>query len=575
MKTKALESPAERRERLEARFPAWQPRTLSQTLDAAAATEYGERPFIITDERSYTYREVQSWSQRLASGLIARGVRAGDHVALFMANYPEFIALKFAIARAGAVAIPINYLLRQHELSYVLEQSDSTVLVIMDRFRDRDHLADIDAIIPGWEAGGGGARAPMLREVWVFSAAGSVRSGARNLERLAASSNAESEAELKRREAASDPQFRSDVIYTSGTTGRAKGVMLTHDMICRVAYASAYWRAFEDGRRFIFAMPMYHVFGYIECLIASMFVGGAVIPQLAFEPEKFLQAAERHRASDIACVPMMTQKLIETACTQGFDPSHIIAVFNSGGVNPPGIWQEIREILGAKEIATGYGMTETSATTTCTRPEDSDDLLLTTNGRLKLCGAAGDPSLDGRLAIYKTIDPHTGADLPWGARGELMVHGPIVTKGYYNKPEETREAITADGWLHTGDVGTINASGDLVLLGRIKETYRCGGEMVMPKEIEDLLNQHPLIAQTLVVGIPDTKMGEVGCVCVVTNSDQRPAPQELIDLCAARLAKFKVPRHVIFIGAEEVPLTPTGRPQKFRLAELARSRIKA
>lgn len=156
-----------------------------------------------------------------------------------------------------------------------------------------------------------------------------------------------------------------------------------------------------------------------------------------------------------------------------------------------------------------------------------------------------------------------------------MVRGPIVTKGYYNKPEETAAAITSDGWLHTGDVGTIDANGDLVLLGRIKETYRCGSEMVMPREIEDLLNEHPLVAQALVVGIPDPKMGEVGCVCVVPSGEQRPEPLELIELCAARLAKFKVPRHVIFVTAEDIPLTPTGRPQKFRLAELAQQRLAA
>ena len=272
---------------------------------------------------------------------------------------------------------------------------------------------------------------------------------------------------------------------------------------------------------------------------------------------------------------MMTLKLLEVARDRGFDSSRFLAMFNSGGANPPTIWQEIRSLLGAREILTAYGMTETTASTTCTLPEGGDDLLLTTNGQLKVAGVAGDPALNGILAEYKTIDPMTAADLPVGVPGELMARGPIVTRGYYNKPEETRATIRADGWLHTGDLGVIDANGHLRLTGRIKETYRCGGETVVPKDIEDLLNEHALVAQALVVGIPDTKMGEVGCACVVPAEQGRPDPQELIDLCAARLARFKVPKHVIFITAQDVPTTATGRPQKFLLAEIAKQRLAA
>jgi fatty-acyl-CoA synthase len=220
-------------------------------------------------------------------------------------------------------------------------------------------------------------------------------------------------------------------------------------------------------------------------------------------------------------------------------------------------------------------MTETTASTTCTLPEGSDSFLLTTNGCLKLAGVAGDSSLGGVLAQYKTIDPQTGADLPPGVTGELVARGPIVTTGYYGKEEETRAAFNRDGWLHTGDVGIITREGYLTLTGRLKETYRCGGEMVMPREIEELLNAHPLVGQAHVVGLPDVRMGEVGCVCILPAGDVLPDPEELIALCASRLARFKVPRHVVFITADELPLTATGRAQKFRLADLARERVAA
>jgi fatty-acyl-CoA synthase len=272
----------------------------------------------------------------------------------------------------------------------------------------------------------------------------------------------------------------------------------------------------------------------------------------------------------MVCVPMMTLKLVEAARAGGFDGSALVAMFNSGGASPPTLWQEIREVLGAREVLTAYGMTETTASTTCTLPEGPDQQLLDTNGCLKQAGIAGDPALGGVLAQYKTVDPQSGADLPAGVAGELVARGPIITQGYYHKPEETRAAFNDDGWLHTGDVGVVTRDGYLTLTGRLKETYRCGGEMVMPREIEDLLNGHPLVGQAHVVGLADVKMGEVGCVCVLPAGDRRPDPQELIDLCAARLARFKVPRHVVFITPDELPLTATGRAQKFRLAELAR-----
>ncbi len=411
---------------------------------------------------------------------------------------------------------------------------------------------------------GSGLISPALRHIFTLP----------GIDALIASATSESDAELARREAAADGTALSDILYTSGTTGRSKGVMLTHDMVLRAAFSSVIAGAFEDGRRMQFAMPMYHVFGYAECLLAVLFAGGAIIPHLVFDAADMLDAAERHRTTELVAVPITTVKLIELARTRGFDSAHLRVMFNSGGANPPGIWEAIREVLRPREMRMGYGMTETSASATSSVPEDDDTMLLTTHGRFKPPSVAGDPAIGGRVAIYKTIDPETLADLPPDAEGELVVKGPIVTRGYYKKPEETAAAFTPDGWLRTGDVGRVSADEYVTLTGRIKETYRCNGEMVMPREIEMLFDDHPQIEQALVVGVPDARAGETGCLCIVARRGERPDPEALRAVCAERLARFKVPRHVLFMQADEIPLTVTGRPQKFKLAALAVERLK-
>jgi len=566
-------SPAERRARLEAQHASWIPMTLAQALDAAA-DKHPDRPFVITDERSYSYRDIQEWSRHLASGLVACGVQAGDNVAIVLANHPEFVAVKYAIARAGAAAVPINYLLRRRELRYILGQSDAVALITMDRFRDLDYAEELDHIAPGWAECGGGDGLHRLGHVFMLDACGTKPPAARDLDALAARATPESDAELARRAATADPMGRSDVVYTSGTTGSPKGAVLTHDMVLRTAYGSAHWRAFEDGRRIIFALPMYHVFGYVECLMACTFVGGAVVPRVVFDADDMLEAVQRHRATEMACVPMMTLKMLERLEERDIDLSSLRVVFSSGGAAPATIWQDIRHGFGPDEILTAYGMTETTASTTCTLPEGPDERLLTSLGRLKDAGvAATGVAADGILTRYKVVDPATGDEVAPGEQGELLARGYTVARGYYNKPDETRAAFTPDGWLHTGDLGTVDAEGYLTLTGRIKEAYRCGGEMVMPREIEALLGEHPLVEAAYVVGVPDPKMGEIGCAFIVPAGDELPDPGELIDLCARELARFKVPRHVLFVAAEDVPMTATARPQKFLLVKLAQERL--
>ena len=571
----SLPPAADRRRALAARFPTWTPRTLSQALDHAVL-EFADRPLVIADDRTLTYADVQAWSRRLAAGLVELGVEAGDHVALVLPNHPEFIPVKFAIARAGATCVPVNYLYRAHEVRYVLEQSDAKVAIVVDRFRELDHLGALDAFIPGWERGGGGEAIPGLRHVVVFSPDGAVRAGATTLADLEAMATDASLEELARREERADPSGVSDILYTSGTTGTPKGVMLTHDQVVRIAYAAAYSRAVEDGRRLCYPMPMYHVFGYMECLMTVLYVGGAVVPRVVFDAADMLLAIERHGVHEVVAVPAVMLPLLAEARKGGYDLSTVHTVFSSGGAAPETIWDEIREVFGDVEITTGYGMTETTAATTTTLPEGDDRYLRASNGKLRDAGVAGDPDLGGLIATYKAVDVETGEEVPLGQQGHLLARGPTITQGYYRKPEETALAFTDDGWLRTGDLGTLDADGYLKLTGRLKESLRVGGEMVMPREIEAVLEEHPGVLQAHVCGVPHERMGEVCAAWVIpVDPAAPPGRDELVALCEERLARFKVPRSVFFAQPAELPQTATGRVQKHRLSELTVQRLQA
>ena len=393
---------------------------------------------MITDDRTISYAETSQWSRRLADGLAALGMRPGDRVGVLMANYLEFIPLKFAIARTGAVAIPFNYLYRRDELGYVLAQSECNVLITMTGFMGLDYLGMLDEIAPGWDkapadADGRALTAPpQLRHVLLLPVDGRHRDGVAEVTDLAALGDRHAGATDR---AAVAPGDVGDILYTSGTTGSPKGVMVTHDAVQRTGYASALTRAYEDGRRVLFSLPCYHMFGYVEGLLSVMFVGGAIIPQTTFSPVGYLRGVQQHRATDILCVPTMAVALIQHPDLGSYDLSPLNAILCGSAPAPVWIWQKFRDDLDISEIVTGYGMTECGGAMTLTLPEDPLELSSTTVGRPKLAGAAG--LSDGDLVAYMTVDPLTGDPLPEGAEGELASSGPTTMRGYWRKRAET------------------------------------------------------------------------------------------------------------------------------------------
>ncbi|TWP36329.1 AMP-binding protein [Leekyejoonella antrihumi] len=564
-----LKNVDQRRRDLDARHRPWPQITLSELLDRVAA-EHPERPFVIDDQNTCTYAEMQEWSRRLARGLVGRGIESGDHVAMVLPNSVETVAVRFAIARTGAVAVPINFQLRAEELAYVLTQSRASAVITMEEFRGIDALDALDRITPGWERGQRGGSLPELRLVVTVphASARPARSTALTLGCIERDPDPAIDDELAARAARMDPRDTTTIFYTSGTTGQAKGVLSSHDMELRSAYGSAYTRAFEDGRRILFALPLHHVFAYIEGLLASMFVGGCAVLQPAFDPRESLLAIERHDVGEALFVPMMSLAIIDAVRAGSYDLSSLHSVMSAAQSAPARVWKELSELLDLEQLVTAYGMTETSAATTFTMPGDTLDNLVDTVGRPKLGGSAGDPELGGRLAEYKAVDL-SGRDLQPGEEGELAARGPIVAPGYYGKAQETAEVMLPGGWLRSGDLGRVRVDGYLELTGRSKDLYKRGAEMVMPAEIEARLDRRPDVAQAHVVGVPDERMGEVGCAWVVPNEDAKPTAEELIDYCRSELARFKVPVYVLFTTADQLPLTASGKVQKFKLAERA------
>ena len=571
-----LDEADRRRRDLDDRHRPWRSLTLTGMLDDVAA-RFPARPFVITEEETVGYGDLAQRSARLARGLIASGVRPGERVALVLPNGTDMIAARFAVARTGAVAVPVSFRLHAGELAELLGLARPAALITMEAFRDIDALEALDRIVPGWDRGDKRPTGvlPDLRLIVTVPDGGGEarRPGAATLPALELGPRPELDAELAARAAAATAQDLATIFYTSGTTGVPKGVLSTHDMELRSAYGSAYTRAFEDGRRILFALPLNHVFAYVEGLLAAMFVAGSVVVQPVFDPGASLAAIERHRAGEALFVPTMSLAIVEAARKTRYDLSSLHSVMSAASSAPARLWNDLSEVLGAPQLVTAYGMSETSAATTFTRPGGPVDDLVHTVGWPKPAGIAGDEALGGALAEYKAVDQLSGADLPRGREGELVARGPIVSPGYFEQPEVTAAATMPGGWLRSGDLGFVREDGALVLTGRAKDVYKCGGELVMPAEVEACLTRRPDIAQAYVVGVPDARMGEVGCAWVVPAEQAKPDPQEVIGYCRAELARFKVPAYVLFTTADRLPLTVSGKVQKFRLAERAASEL--
>jgi fatty-acyl-CoA synthase len=558
---------ARRRAALEENTGTWTPRSLAAAFDHAADA-WPDRPYILAGSaaekgQSQTYGEVQAKSLDLAAGLINLGVNAGDRIALLVDNRPEYAAIKFAIARVGAIAVPLNYSYKGDEIRERLAQSGASVVIAIDASVATNFLDVFDALVPGWETEPTSRELPDLRHIILVD--NDKRPAAQSIHSL--TSDEEDFEEVEQRTNAIDPDSVADIVFTSGTTGHAMGAELTHDMVLRSAYGSAYHRAFDDGWRISFALPLYHVFGYIEGMLAAIFVGGAIAPLRIFNPKTQLTIVQDFRINEVLFVPTMTVAIVDLAVKEHFDLSSLQSVFSAAAPAPVWLWERVLSDLKPVMVFTGYGQTEVSAATALTYPGDDIETVASVVGAPKLGGLAAAGWPDGRLAEYRAIDPFTGEPLPQGQTGELSVRGPQVTHGYYASPDRTTEAINSDGWLRTGDLGRINDEGYLELGGRSSELFKVGGELVAPVEVERVLTSAEGVSQAFVAGIPDELYGDIGWAWVVPAEGATLDVRTLLAHTREHLAPFKVPRGITLLEASALPTTTTGKVQKYLLVQ--------
>lgn len=551
-----VDSVLDRREAIARRHPTWGWPSLHGYLEWSLS-DFGQRPLVVTDGLTLSYDDVASTAVRLARGLTRRGIAARERVGIVMANDPMTVPLLFAIWRAGAIAVPLNTLYRPDELQFALREAGCAFLIAMRSFGSRDIESELDTNLPGWRDG----NCPVLPEL----RGGLVFERARPEEFLARLGEDAG--------AAAEPSVVGDdtavIMFTSGTTGSPKGVEITHDNLLRASYAGAYHQAFEDGRRAVFSLPLYHGFGLVVGLLSGMVVGGAIIPLLRFDTDAILCAIGKHRATYLMGVPTMTIALLEQAKRGTYDFSSLTAIHSAAAPTPSWVWADIRKVFACEDIITSYGQTEVTATVVCTAPGDSLEVVSETQGRIVEAGIAGLADQGGRIAEFKTIDPETGGELPWGSPGELCCRSPLNSKGYFRRPEATASIMLPGGWIRMGDLGQFREDGNLFLTGRSKDLYKSRGELVSPKELEQLLTLHDAIAQAFFIGMPDEQFGECGCAWIVRSEGSAITAEDIQAYLRERVAPYKLPRDIWFTTDEALPKTGTGKVQKAALRERA------
>ena len=537
----------------------WYPKRRFGDLPAQISERYPDREGLVFEDRRYTFSEIDKQVDLACKALIAEGIGHGDHVALWLTNSDDWVFLSFAIAKIGAVAVPLNTRFRTRDIGYVLKQSDSAFLITHDRSGPIDYLAMVREVVQLPDTGNviNDPNLPKLRKIIILGA--EPYDGTADWQTAKDRADKLSDDEFRARTAQVDPDDPVFIMYTSGTTGHPKGVVHTHKLIRNVD-ERGYRLAISPSDTILNYLPLFHAFGFSEGLMMSIITGARHIVTATFDPDACLDLVAGEGVTLANGFEAHLKALTEAQVARPRDISSLrTGIFAAGMLSATPVNRRAIEVMAPLRPISGYGLTEIWLGAGIGALNDDDE---------KRCESSGYPGLGYEIRI---VDPETKQDCPIGVPGELIARGFSLMLGYYKKPEETAKSFDEDGWFYTGDTGLWLKDGYFRLLGRYKDMLKVGGENVDPMETEGLLLEQPEVHEVAVVGLPDERLTEVPVAFVKLVDGTQMTAESIIDRCRGTVASFKVPKHVVFLN--EFPMTASGKIRKAELRDRAKQEL--
>jgi HIP---CoA ligase len=516
-----------------------------------AAGRHGTMEALVDGDTRLTYAQLAPEVDRYARGLVAAGVGVGERVALWAPNCPEWVLAALGVLRAGAVLVPLNTRFKGGEAAYILRSSGATTLATVRGFLGFDYPAMLEG-----EDVGGLRRIVVLRDE---GGAGTARLPILGMDDFLAGGATVEPAITAARATALQPDDVSDLIFTSGTTGHPKGAVTTHAQSLRTFGTWSSIVGLQSGDRYLVVNPFFHTFGYKAGILACLMAGATVVPEPVFDAVKVMERIPAERITVLPGPPTLYQTLLSDPRRADHDLSSLRLGVTGAAVVPVELVKAMGGELGFSTVLTAYGLTESCGTVTMCRRSDPPVVVAATSGRPI-------PGLEVRAVS------RDGRPVAPGEPGEIVVRGYTVMSGYWDNEEATKEAIDAEGWLHTGDIGVVDHAGNVTITDRVKDMYVVGGFNAYPAEIEAILRGHEAVAQVAVVGVPDERMGEVGCAYVVPASVEAQPPSDpdelgrsILSWSRGVMANYKVPRGLVFVDV--LPVNASGKVLKRALRE--------
>ncbi len=509
------------------------------------------------------YQEFYAQCRKVAKGLMALGVKRGDHVSVWTTNIPEWIYLQFGLGMVGGVLVTVNTNYQSHELEYILKQSDSSILFVMEAYRDVNFYETVRRVIPELDKTKGAElsceKLPLLKKV-IYIGNRDKAPGMLRFEEMVALGESISDEELDARVKSLDENDVINMQYTSGTTGFPKGVMLTHHNIVNNGRMVGDVMGMTEKDKLLIQVPLFHCFGCVMSTMNAVYHASTMVVMEFFDPPKALAAINSERCTAINGVPTMFVAILNHPDFARYNLTSLRTGIMAGAPCPEETMNQVRDKMHCEEIVIAFGQTECAPVMTMTRRDDPVQLRVSTVGRLL-------PDIEGKI-----IDPDSGKDLPFGVQGEIVTRSDCVMKGYYKMAQATKEAIDQDGWLHTGDLGEVDKNGYFKVTGRIKDMIIRGGENIYPREIEEFLYKHPKVENVQVIGIPDSKYGEQVLAAIQLKNGHKPEEDEFAEFCKGKIARHKIPKYWEFV--DSYPMTASGKIQKYKMKEIFAEKYK-